>query len=247
VRVPAAQVEEARARVLALFPEGFEEREEAGEVELAVYTDVGGEAQLAEALGPVAVEPVLPGWEDAWRRFHRPVRVSSLWIGPPWEEPDPGAVAIVIDPGRAFGTGAHATTRLCLGLLQTLEPSSLADLGCGSGVLAIAGAKLGFRPVCALDHDDAAVATARANAAANGVEVDARLCDVLADSLPQTEAGLANLALGPAERLAARFPGRILITSGYLAHERPVTPGWRSLERREAEGWAADLLAYEPS
>jgi ribosomal protein L11 methyltransferase len=232
--------------MLALFPEGFEEREGHREVELAAYTDAAGEARLAQAFGRVAAEPVVPGWEDAWRRFHRPVRIGSLWVGPPWEEPDPGAVAIVIDPGRAFGTGAHATTRLCLELLQMLEPCSLADLGCGSGVLAIAGAKLGFRPVYALDHDEAAVAAARANASANEVEVDVRPCDVLADPPPKAEAGLANLALGPVERLAARFAGRILVTSGYLAHERPEAPGWRRLERREAEGWAADLLAHSP-
>jgi ribosomal protein L11 methyltransferase len=233
--------------MLALFPEGFEEREEGGEVELAAYTDADGEARLADAFGPVAAESVRPGWEDGWRRFHRPVRVGQLWVGPPWEQPDPGAVAIVIDPGRAFGTGAHATTRLCLEVLQMLAPCSLADLGCGSGLLAIAGAKLGFRPGYALDHDQAAVEAARANAAANGAAVDVRLCDVLADPLPGAEAGVANLALGPVERLAARFPGRILVTSGYLAHERPEAPGWRHLERREAEGWAADLLAHEPS
>ncbi|MGH2994772.1 MAG: 50S ribosomal protein L11 methyltransferase [Gaiellaceae bacterium] len=233
--------------MLALFPEGFEEREEAGEVELAAYTDAAGEARLVNTFGPVATEPVSPGWEDGWRRFHRPVRVGPLWVGPPWEDADPDAVAVLIDPGRAFGTGAHATTRLCLDLLQMLEPCSLADLGSGSGVLAVAAAKLGFEPVLALDHDRAAVEAARANAAANGAAVDVRLCDVLADPLPETEAGLANLALGPVELLAARFLGRILVTSGYLAHERPEAPGWRHLERREAGGWAADLLAHEPS
>lgn len=228
--------------MLALFPEGFEEREEEGEVELAAYTDAAGEARLGEALGPVAAEPVDPGWEDAWRRFHRPVRIGPLWVGPPWEEPDRGAVSIVIDPGRAFGTGAHATTRLCLELLQMIEPCSLADLGCGSGVLAIAAVKIGFRPVYALDHDEAAVAAVRANAAANGVEVDARLRDVLADPLPRTETGLANLALGPVERVAERFAGRLLVTSGYLAGERPAVAAWRHVQRLEAGGWAADLL-----
>jgi ribosomal protein L11 methyltransferase len=240
--VPAAQIEEARARMLALFPQGFEEREGEQEVELAAYTDADGEARLAEALGPVAAEPVSPGWADAWRRFHRPIRVGALWVGPPWEAPDPGAVAIVIDPGRAFGTGAHATTRLCLDLLQTLEPCSLADLGCGSGVLAVAAAKLGFAPVVAVDHDEVAVEAARANAAANGAGVDARLGDVLSDPLPETEVGLANLALGPAEQVAARFRGKILVTSGYLEHERPEARGWRSVERHQLEGWAADVF-----
>ncbi|HKS78772.1 MAG TPA: 50S ribosomal protein L11 methyltransferase, partial [Gaiellaceae bacterium] len=86
----------------------------------------------------VAADDVAEGWEDGWRAFHHGVRVGRLWVGPPWEEPPLDAVAVVIDPGRAFGTGAHATTRLCLELLQELEPASLLDVGCGSGVLSIA-------------------------------------------------------------------------------------------------------------
>ena len=84
-------------------------------------------------------------------------------------EPPPDALAVVIDPGRAFGTGAHATTRLALELLQDVEPTSLLDVGCGSGVLSVAAAKLGFAPVTAVDIDDVALETTRANAAANGV------------------------------------------------------------------------------
>ena len=87
------------------------------------------------------------GWEDRWRDFHHGVVVGRFWVGPPWEEAPAGVEAIVIDPGRAFGTGAHPTTRLTLELLQELEPGSLLDVGCGSGVLSIAAAKLGFAPV----------------------------------------------------------------------------------------------------
>jgi ribosomal protein L11 methyltransferase len=197
---------------------------------------------LLAPLGPVTETPVAAGWETAWRGFHRPVRIGPLWVGPPWEAPDDGATAVVIDPGRAFGTGAHPTTRLCLELMLGLEPSGLVDLGCGSGVLAVAAAGLGFRPVLALDVEDAAVDATRANAAVNGVEVDARRADVLADPLPDVEVAVANIAREPVERAAERFPGRTFVSSGYLVGEHPAPGGWRAVGRREAEGWAADRL-----
>ena len=228
--------------MLELFPEGFEEREEDGEVELAGYTERRDAATLLRPLGQVGEIEIVAGWEDAWKRFHRPVRIGPLWIGPSWEEPDPGATAIVVDPGRAFGTGAHATTQLCLELLLAVAPAGLVDLGCGSGVLAVAAAKLGFAPVVALDSDAAAVEAARANAVANGVEVEARLADVLAEPLPAVEVAVANIALGAAERAAERFGGRLLVASGYLEAERPEPRGWQRLERRVRDGWAADLL-----
>ena len=126
-----------------------------GELELAAYVE--GEAP-PRARRRVDVEP---GWEERWREFHRPVRVGPFWIGPPWETPAADAVPLVIDPGRAFGTGAHATTRLCIELLSELEPGSLLDVGCGSGVVAIAAAQLGFSPVLGVDVDTAAVEAAR--------------------------------------------------------------------------------------
>jgi ribosomal protein L11 methyltransferase len=171
--------------------------------------------------------------------------MGRLWVGPPWEEPDPDATAVVVDPGRAFGTGAHATTRLCLELLVELEPAGLADLGCGSGVLAVAAAKLGFAPVVALDSDPAAVEAAAENARANAVELEVRLADVLADPLPDVDVAVANIAREPVERAAERFGGRLVVASGYLTAERPEADGWLAVERREREGWAADLLRRE--
>ena len=92
---------------------------------------------------------------------------------PPWEPPGDTALDVVIDPGQAFGTGSHATTRLCLELMLELDAASrgsFVDVGCGSGVLAIVAAKLGFAPVTALDYDRAATAATRENAARNGVD-----------------------------------------------------------------------------
>ena len=245
--VPAGRAEQARAVMIELFPAGFEEREDGSSLELAAYTERVDAAELLERLGPVRELEVAAGWEDEWRRFHRPVRVGSLWVGPPWEPPDADALPVVVDPGRAFGTGAHPTTRLCLELLLGLEPGSLVDVGCGSGVLAVAAAKLGFEPVTALDNDAAAVEAALANAAANGVELDVRCSDVVVDPLPSCEVAVANIARDTVERVAMRFAGSLVVASGYLEQERPEPRGWTAVDRRLAEGWAADVLVREES
>lgn len=190
----------------------------------------------------VEAQDVPEGWEDAWRQFHRGVAVGRFWVGPPWLEAPAGAEPIVIDPGRAFGTGAHPTTRLTLELLQGLEPGSLLDLGCGSGVLAIAAAKLGFAPVVAVDVDEIAVEVTRANARINRVVVDSHRADALRDVLPAVDVAVANVSLDVVRRLLPRLAARLAVTSGYLASEQPDVAAWRPRERREAEGWGADVL-----
>jgi ribosomal protein L11 methyltransferase len=229
--------------MLELFPAGFEEVDRGAATELVAYTDGGGEERLWQAFGGAAATEVEPGWEDRWREFHRPVRVGSLWVGPPWEQPPPGAVAVVINPGRAFGTGGHPTTRLCLELLLEQAPGSFLDVGCGSGVLAIAAAKLGFAPVTAVDVEAAAVEAALDNGAANGVDLDVRRVDAIAEELelPECEVAVANIALAVVEALGTGLRGRRLITSGYLAGDVPALAGFRLVERRQADGWAADL------
>ena len=208
----------------------------------AVYTDAIGEASLRGRFPGATASAVAPGWEDGWRAFHHGAAVGGLWVGPPWEESPAGFAAVVIDPGRAFGTGAHPTTRLSLELLQELEPAGLLDVGCGSGVLSIAAARLGFAPVTAIDVDDAAIVTTIVNARVNGVQLVAYRADALVDDLPQAEIVVANVALDVVERLLPRLSCRCVIASGYLDRDEPRSAGWRRAGRRAAGGWAADLL-----
>jgi ribosomal protein L11 methyltransferase len=228
--------------MLDLFPEGFEEIELEGDLELAAYASAAAEERFWQAFGPGASAEVPADWNEAWKRFHRPVRIGPLWIGPPWEQPDSDALSIVLDPGRAFGTGSHPTTRLCLALLLERSRTSLLDLGCGSGILGVAAAKLGFAPVTGLDVDPDAVVATTENARANGVEIAARRADFLEDELPAAELTVANVTLEAVEAVAGRIPGEELISSGYLASEHPSLRGWSHRERREAEGWAADAF-----
>jgi ribosomal protein L11 methyltransferase len=240
LRVPVAEAEPALARMLDLFPGGIEEERDGDDVVLAGYADDAPAAGLE-------ADEVEPGWDDRWRAYHRPVTVGRIWVGPPWwPQPESGARprtgarphVVVIDPGRAFGTGGHGSTRAALELLQRLEPSPALDLGCGSGVLAIAAAKLGFGPLRCFDLDPLAVGATEENADRNGVALDVTQADVLTDPLPEAPLWIANLELGLLRRLLERrdLPPRILV-SGLLGEE---TVG--GSERVVADGWAAELV-----
>ena len=217
------------ALLLHIFPEGVEELDGA----FAVYAD-----EPPIGFDVVEVEDVRDGWEDEWRAFHHGVTVGRLWVGPPWEEAPADMLHVVIDPGRAFGTGAHATTRLCLELLQEAEPASLVDVGCGSGVLSIAAAKLGFAPVAALDVDEVALEVTAENAVANGVEIE------LVTAPPAAELAVMNIALDVVERILPTLDVPRAITSGYLDRDTPNVEGWVSVGRRVLDGWGADLLEF---
>jgi ribosomal protein L11 methyltransferase len=228
--------------MIELFPEGFEEIDQPGGVELVAYTDPHGEERIWHAFGGTALaEDVASGWESRWREFHRPVRVGPVWIGQSWQERPADAIPVVIEPGRAFGTGAHATTRLCVELLLQVEPASLLDVGCGSGVLAISAGKLGFGPLFAVDEDEQAVEVTRANAAANGVDLDVRCGDALEDDLPSTGVVVANITRATVEAVGARVESPTLITSGYLAGEEVRFARYDHVARASDDGWAADL------
>src|SRR3954462_13091510 len=186
VRVRREDAEVALAELLALAPAGVEEVDVPGEdlVEYAVYGAPGELPELpdlraaaGEALVEVRTSEVGDDWAERWRAFHQPVLVDHrLLVRAPWHAPADGALPeVVIDPGQAFGTGGHATTRLCLELLLTLSAGGpLVDVGCGSGVLGIAAARLGWDPVLGLDYEAASVQATRDNAAANGVAVRSR-------------------------------------------------------------------------
>lgn len=247
VSVEARGDEEAELlglRLLELAPAGLEEAGAAGRVELACFVDDARLDVVRAALPGARAERVREGWEDAWRRFHRAAIVGGLWLGPPWERPPAGLPTVVIDPGRAFGTGAHPTTRLSIELLARLETrGSLLDVGCGSGVLSLAAARLGFAPVQAVDVDPVAVDVARTNAEANGVHLEVGRLDALVEPLPAADVAVVNVLLEPAERILSRVPAAEVITSGYLAGERPAHPGWAHRERLERDGWAADRFS----
>lgn len=231
--------------MLELFPEGFEEHDLADGIELAAYTGAGGEERLWQAFGGAAASEVDEGWEDRWRDFHRPVVAGGIWIGPPWEKPPAGLPSVSIDPGRAFGTGSHATTRLCLELLAAAPRGSLLDVGCGSGVLSIAAARLGFAPITAVDDDPVAITVARDNAAANGVELVVAELDALTAELPAADVVVANIAPEPIAALSGRLRCAHAVTSGYLAMSEPALAGFARIRRLELDGWAADLYERE--
>jgi ribosomal protein L11 methyltransferase len=234
---------------------------------LAVRVDayLAGLRALGHAAGPRArVTPVADAdWALAWREHFRPVAVGrTLLIAPPWETPAPGdRVVLAIEPGRAFGTGHHGTTATCLELLETLvaaeRPARALDLGTGSGILAIAAARLGVAEVLACDSDPDAVAAATANAARNGVgdRVHARVDDVATLETPPAPLVLANLLAAAHHAFAARYralvaPGGLLVAGGLLDPETDdvaralAAHGFHREAARSLEGWTSLALRH---
>ena len=265
VRVRREEAELVLAELLELAPSGVEEVDlDAGVVEYAVYGAPGElpslpdlTAAAGDALVEVSTSEVRDDWEERWRAFHRPLVLQGgrLSVRPPWEAALGSEIELVIDPGQAFGTGAHATTRLCLELMLGLDGSgSLLDLGCGSGVLAIAAARLGWAPVTAVDFDPVAVEAAAANARVNGVSIEVRRHDLRVDPVAVAPTVAANLLrpllLAWADRLsgASDLPARV-IASGLLVGEADEIAGAFSAAaglvesaRRISGEWAALLL-----
>jgi ribosomal protein L11 methyltransferase len=266
IRVQRERAELVLAELLELAPGGVEEVELGPDlVEYAVYGAPGElpelpawQAAAGGALVEVATEEIDDDWAERWREFHRPLVLGDrLCVRPPWEPAGQAALDVVIDPGQAFGTGAHATTHLCLELMldTPVVGRSFVDLGCGSGVLAIVAAGLGFGPVLALDYDDAAVAAARTNAQVNGVELEVRRFDLRTEQVPDCDFVAANVLAGPLRTWAAsqrRLPPELILSGllepeadsivaayaarGRLERERRISGDWAALRLTSASG-----------
>jgi ribosomal protein L11 methyltransferase len=252
IRVRADRAEVALAQLLPLLPRGAEEREVEGAVEYSLYAPAGelparGEirALVGDALVDVVTEAVPEDWERRWHDHLRPVRVGSLVVRPPWI--DGGSDDLVIDPGVHFGAGTHPTTQLCLALLQELEPrGALCDWGAGTGVLAIAGARLGWEPVTAVEFAARALETISVNAAANHVAVTTRWGDLTKTPAPWAPVVVANLPFTVLRNVLIERPPELLIASGFLTGEAGAVAavfGMRERERRTQDDWAAVVLA----
>ena len=260
VRARREDAEIVLAELLELAPDGVEEVEIGQEtIEYAVYGAPGELPELPDlnaAVGDTPVEvsssEVADDWSERWKRFHRPILIEpprgspvpALHVRPPWESPSDreGTEEIVIDPGQAFGTGAHATTRLCLELLLELgalehRPGSLLDVGTGSGVLAIAAARLGFAPVLGLDHERESVAAARENAEVNEVKIDVRRFDLRTQALPWLDRETEGARVGAlADGYMDAQAGSLVVVANLL---RPLLLDLA----REMPGAPAHLLA----
>lgn len=221
VRCSPDQAEIVLAELTVLAPGGVEETAGDGYVEYAIYgaegelPDIGEvEAASGDGLVEVVATEVADDWAERWRAFHKPLQIhgpeTSFWLRPPWEAGGPGEFEVVIDPGQAFGTGAHPTTRLSLELLLDLHDRGLSggpltDLGTGSAVLAIAAAKLGWSPVAGYDHEEAAIEAAIENAEVNSVDISLSRLDLKA-GLPFLEPTVvANLTAPLLEMVATQI------------------------------------------
>lgn len=275
IRVPTVWAEVTGAVLFDVLGP-FEERDEGDVMALLFYPERHGASlpspdQLQDLLPEQAAwrtavrceeVEVAGGWEDNWRSFFVPLDIGRLHVRPPWE---PAArfplLDVCINPGLAFGTGLHETTRGVLRLLAgAVEgPGPLLDAGCGSGILSIAACRLGYRPVRAFDADPLAVEATRANCTINGAEVEVVQASV-AEADPAWFRGVtvaANIAEKPVlellDRVSAWDPGRRprrLIAAGLLQgeQERAVTEraagaGWRvAATVRDGEWVTLDLV-----
>ncbi len=282
ITVVSAEVPAAAAQPLAdwlaeqeIFASTWEDREGGpSRVEIFLEDPAGAddaETSIREAGRAVGLElePTIgtlkaEDWSESWKRFFSVVHVSShLVVRPPWEdyEPAQGKKVLVLDPGMSFGTGKHATTQASMGFLDELAQADprrdVLDVGCGSGILSIAAAKLGFQSVRGIDNDEDAVRIAGENAAANGVEAafqtqDLAVCDlqatvvvanVLAPVLIQFAASIA--------RCVRRVPGNALILSGILetqydeVRDAYVALGFREIKNILVGEWKTGMFLAE--
>jgi len=236
---------------------------------IAHFQDEHGAAQAATALAgelpeleiPAPVEIVAQDWSVSWRAHHKPSKTGPRsWVHPPWDVPEigTGEVGVIIDPGMAFGTGAHPTTSLCLErvdeLLREIPGADLLDVGTGTGVIAILAVKLGAGRVCGTENDAVAIAVAKEGCALNGlgphrIAWELRDCDALPSPYDKPyPIVVANILLNTLVELAPQIarkvgPGGHLVLSGLLvpqgeeAQDAYMRQGLTPVARKEREGW----------
>jgi ribosomal protein L11 methyltransferase len=251
--------------------------DEQSETAWRVFFQTPGERDRAAAALPkdfpdLALEPVdVPDedWAARTQASLKAIRIGNVIVAPPWDVPDaaslrPAAsgarvrnpVVVVIQPSMGFGTGHHATTRLCLGALQQfdIKGGTVLDVGAGSGVLAIAASLLGASRVIAIDDDPDAVHSARENAARNDAAVDIRAVDLRSAVLSRFDLVMANLTGGLIIQSAGRLQDLTtrrgpMILSGFLREEEPAVlasfPRMRVMDRSQEEEWVCVTLQHE--
>ncbi len=229
-----------RSRMVALFAQ------EAAAKEAAVLLGAQDFFEDCQLLGIQTVED--QDWVRLTQSQFAPVEVTpDFWIVPTWHEPPEQARQIIrLDPGLAFGTGTHPTTRMCLRWIAQhgVQGQRVLDYGCGSGILAIGAAKYGAKDIDAVDIDDAAVTSTELNAQANGVQLKAGLPD---KAQGQYQTVLANILATPLKVLAPLLcsyvsPGGHLVLAGILERQaeelKTAYAPWLALEVADAqEGW----------
>jgi ribosomal protein L11 methyltransferase len=256
--VDAADVDAVSGRLWLVGATAVGEVPEAGRITLVAGFAGHEQARSAAAAVGGEVVGVAPGaWLDAWREFAGPVRAGRLLVVPAWQDPPPTGpddVVVPIDPGRVFGHGAHPTTRLVLEELDRRVSGGqrVLDVGCGSGVLAVAAARLGASTVTAIDIDPDAVDVTRANAERNRVAVDASTMPLSATpgtyDLVLANIGAAVLRDGAATLQARVAPGGLLVLSGLLADawEDVAACYAGTATRSELDGWVALVVGSSP-
>lgn len=269
VRVSAEELEIAGAELFELGASGLEERDSttidgaagAGTLIVAHFPDESSAREAERVLSgrhDASVHFIVgDAWREKWKEFFRPARVGErLVVRPPWEpwEAAPQDLVITLDPGQAFGTGTHETTRLVMRALETLvaDGDEILDVGCGSGILGIAALLLGASRVVAVDVDPIAVRVTHENAEVNGVAIEASTTpiDDVEGRYPVVIANIRSPILIPmVEALAARMAaGARLVLSGLLVPEedevRAAFDARLEFVRRDVDGeWLA--LTYQ--